>query len=344
MRKSLIPILLLSAFIPALASAAPVQLVQGAAVLGDNAPVIKIFREGLPPAAVGEGDILFIFTEKGDPVTEVPVKDVFSDEIYSQPLDEELVIRLRGENTILIFANVPEYGEFLKAYLNGREEAFRDFLRRHPASLLEGEARRVADGIVYRPYKLKGTAEALEEFLRLHPDSSWKEAAELRRDQLQFDPVSQADLIDQYRLFTVRYPRNRFVGQALTRVQQLRDAHPRVVLPRLLDDPQAFMGKKLRFSGYIHSLLPIFLQGGAVGRKTERFHSPRAADDYLNVQFDDGGPYILWRGFLRRDLVTLVDFVETGDREEPWTVFGEVFSTDANAPWLEITDMVPGRE
>ena len=32
----------------------------------------------------------------------------------------------------------------------------------------------------------------------------------------------KADLIDQYRLFTVRNPRNRFLGQALARVQWYR--------------------------------------------------------------------------------------------------------------------------
>ena len=71
---------------------------------------------------------------------------------------------------ILVFSNLREYGDFLEAHQKGTESAFREFVSRYPKSELKEEAVRIADGIVYRSFKLRGTAQAFEEFIEKHPE------------------------------------------------------------------------------------------------------------------------------------------------------------------------------
>lgn len=316
----------------------PAEAVQGAAVMGATSPIIKVLREPGTLESLKQGDTLFVFTDQGNPVTTIAIKNVFSDEIHSEPIEEALAAKIRDSGTILIYSNVREYGEFIKAYLDGGEKAFRSFIAAHPASPLRAEAQKVADGIVYRPYKLRGTLEAFEEFIRQHPENAYLEQAVVRRDTLQFLPFKDIDKIGAYRQFVSRYPNNRFVLEAQRRVKDILASFEEIAIDQLAQASASTLGRKVKFKCHLHSLLPIFVSGSSVGKKTALFTSPRPSSDYLNLQVDGAG-FILWKLFISREDAELVHLVQGADRSRMMTVFGQVFSNEGNSPWIDVLDL-----
>jgi hypothetical protein len=324
------------------AGAAATSVVQGGAMVGANSPIIKILREPGTMEALKEGDTLYVFNEKGTPITAIAVKNVFSDEIHSEDLVENLAARLRDSGTILIYSNVPEYGAFIKAYLDGGEEAFRKFIADNPNSLLRPDAQKVVDGIVFRPYKLRGTIEALNEFIKAYPDNAYVESAVLRRDTLEYSSVKQADLIGAYRRFIALHPGNRFVPEAQARVKDILSGFEDVSVDQLAKASASLTGRKVKFVCYIHSILPIFVSGESVGKKTSKFTSPRPGVDYINLQVEGVG-FILWRLFVSREDTDLMKALQMQDRHEMVQVFGQVFSNEGNAPWIDVLDLEPAK-
>jgi hypothetical protein len=330
------------AFGAAAALAAPTSVVQGGAMIGANSPIIKILREPGTMDVLKEGDTLYVFNEKGIPITAIAVKNVFSDEIHSEPLVDELAAKLRDSGTILIFSNVPEYGAFIKAYLDGGEAAFRKFIADNPNSLLRPDAQKVVDGIVFRPYKLRGTIEALNEFIKTYPENAYVESAVLRRDTLEYADVKQADLIGAYRKFIALHPGNRFIPEAQARIRDILAGFEDVSVDQLAKASSPLTGRKVKFVCYIHSILPIFVSGESVGKKTSKFSSPRPGVDYINLQVEGAG-FILWRLFISREDTELMHSVQMQDRQEMVQVFGQVFSNEGNAPWIDVLDLEPAK-
>ena len=142
------------------------EFVRGAATLSNVSSVIKISREGNNLDSLVPGETLYIFTESGEPVSQIVVRDVFSDIIHSEPLPASVARQIRESGSILIFSNLREYGDFIIAFRTGTKDAFSDFIGFNPDSELREEAKRIYDGLVYRPFKISGTPEALDDFIR----------------------------------------------------------------------------------------------------------------------------------------------------------------------------------
>lgn len=320
------------------ASTAFAEFMKGAAFLGAVSPVVKITRQENNLDQLVEGEVLYIFTEKGEAVAQVTVRNVFSDEVMSEPLPNSVAAQIRASGAILVYSNLREYGDFIQAYLNGSEEAFRDFVARYPRSELREEAERVIDGIIYRPYKLRGTVEAYNDFLEWHPKNTYAAAARQRRDALVFMPVRQADRASVYAEFIASHPESSLLGEAGKGMEAFRARFEEVTLPQLAAEPARMTGRKVRFACRLQSVLPIYLEGQNVGRRGAGFTSPRNSSDHLNFQVR-AGEMVLWRLFIPREATDLADRVERMTKQTQIMVYGEVFDASGNAPWIDVMDV-----
>jgi hypothetical protein len=321
---------------------AAADVIRGGAVLGSVSSTVKISRKINGLRDIEKGDILYVVTEQVEPVSQVTVKDVFSDEIYSEPLPQTVARQIRETRAILIFSNVLEYGEFIKATIEGTEEAFRDFVDRNPKTDLREEAERIADGIVYRPFKIKGTLAAFEEFLRKHPGNHYARNARDRRDYLIYLTYQSTDRLSAYREFVRQYPDNRYIGEARERISEILARFEEVGVEHLARAAATLVGKEVKFFCYLHSVLPVYVEGTSVGRKTESFTSPRASTEYLNFQVDSGD-FVLWRLFIDREDADLVRRIQVSERGSLLNVYGQVFSAKGNAPWVDVYDVEVNR-
>lgn len=317
------------------------EIVRGGATLGSVSTLVKISREGNGLESLVEGEVLYIFTETGEAVSQIVVKDVFSDEIHSEPLPSAVARQIRETGVILVFSNLREYGDYISATLTGTAEAFREFMADHPRSELAEEVKRILDGLVYRPYKLRGTVEAFEEFLEKYPDASYNSYAEnalKRRDDLQFSQFSERDKISGYRQFILTYPDNMHIREARESLSRLQNEYEEITLEDLARYPRSSNGKEVRFASTLHSALPVYVEGPGVGRKSAAFQSPRNSFDHFNFQVE-GGEIVLWRLFVNRDDDQLVSMIEKLDKGTAIRIYGKVFDIMGGAPWIDVDDI-----
>lgn len=329
-------VLLLSAlfFIPQ----AHGELMRGAATLSTVSSVVKINREGNGLDSLVPGEILYIFTESGEPVSQIFIKDIFSDVIHSEPLPSAVARQIRETNSILIFSNLREYGDFIKAFRDGSMEAFSGFIKKYPVSELREEAQRILDGLAYRPFKIQGTPEALDEFLKKHPENYYAESALKRRDDLRFIPVKAIDRISRYKWFIFTYPDNLNNNAARERISQILATYEDARLEDIARYPRSHLWKKVKFYSTLHSALPVYVEGPGVGRKSAAFRSPRNAIEYLNFQVADKD-IVLWRLFVSRDDEHIVKAIEKAEKGDPILVYGMVFTNLGGAPWIDVEDI-----
>jgi hypothetical protein len=318
-----------------LTSGAHAELVRGGATLSSVSSVIKISREGNGLDSLMTGEILYIFTDSGEPVAQIFIKDIFSDVIHSEPLPDAVARQIRETRSILIFSNLREYGDFIKAFRDGSMDSFRDFITRYPESELREEAQRIFDGLVYRPYKIKGTPQALDEFMIKHPDNYYGSSALKRRDDLRYIPVKAVDRISQYRWFISTYPDNRNSGEAREKMKAILSTYEDTNLEEVARYPRSRLGKKVKFAGTLHSALPVYVEGPGVGRKTALFRSPRNAVDHLNFQVREK-EIVLWRLFASREDESLVQTIQESEKGDDILVYGVVFDTLGGAPWIDV--------
>ncbi|MDT8394844.1 MAG: hypothetical protein RRA32_00160 [bacterium] len=314
------------------------ELMRGGATLSSVSSVVKISREGNGLDSLTEGEVLYVFTETGDPVSQIVVRDIFADEIHSEPLPDAVGRQIRESGAILIFSNLREYGDFIKAYLDGSKEAFGNFITSHPDSELREEAQRVFDGIVYRPYKLQGTPQALNEFIEKNPENYYVRNALRRRDDLFYQPVKSMDRISCYRWFVSNYPDNINVDGAMERISELLSIYENTTLEEVARYPRSHKEKKIKFSCYLQSALPVYVEGPGVGRKTAQFSSPRNVGEYLNFQVEVKG-IVLWRLFVNREDETVVKTILEARKGEKIHVYGVVFDVTGGAPWIDVDDV-----
>ena len=300
--------------------------------------VIKISREGNGLDSLVSGEILYIFTDFGEPVSQIFIKDVFSDVIYSEPLPDAVARQIRETRSILIFSNLREYGDFIKAFRDGSMDSFRVFITRYPDSELREEAQRIFDGLVYRPFKIKSTPQALDEFTKKYPDNYYAGSALKRRDDLQYIPVKAADRISQYRWFISTYPDNIHTGEARAKMGAILSTYEDANLEEVARYPRSHLAKKVKFSCTLHSALPVYVEGPGVGRKTALFRSPRNAVDYLNFQVTEND-FVLWRLFASRENENLVKTIQESEKGDHILVYGVVFDTLGGAPWMDVDDI-----
>jgi len=300
--------------------------------------VIKISREGNGLDSLVSGEILYIFTDFGEPVSQIFIKDVFSDVIYSEPLPDAVARQIRETRSILIFSNLREYGDFIKAFRDGSMDSFRVFITRYPDSELREEAQRIFDGLVYRPFKIKSTPQALDEFIVKYPDNYYAGSALKRRDDLQYIPVKAADRISQYRWFISTYPDNIHTGEARAKMGAILSTYEDANLEEVARYPRSHLAKKVKFSCTLHSALPVYVEGPGVGRKTALFKSPRNAVDYLNFQVTEND-FVLWRLFASRENENLVKTIQESEKGDHILVYGVVFDTLGGAPWMDVDDI-----
>lgn len=300
--------------------------------------VIKISREGNGLDSLVSGEILYIFTDFGEPVSQIFIKDVFSDVIYSEPLPDAVARQIRETRSILIFSNLREYGDFIKAFRDGSMDSFRVFITRYPDSELREEAQRIFDGLVYRPFKIKSTPQALDEFIVKYPDNYYAGSALKRRDDLQYIPVKAADRISQYRWFISTYPDNIHTGEARAKMGAILSTYEDANLEEVARYPRSHLAKKVKFSCTLHSALPVYVEGPGVGRKTALFRSPRNAVDYLNFQVTEND-FVLWRLFASRENENLVKTIQESEKGDHILVYGVVFDTLGGAPWMDVDDI-----
>jgi len=314
------------------------DLMRGGAALSSVSSIIKINRTGNGLDSLEPGEILYIFTETGEPVSQISVRDIYSDVIYSEPLPDAVARQIRETRSILVFSNLREYGDFIKAFRSGSVEDFRDFLTRYPDSELGEEARRILDGLLYRPFKITGTPQALGEFLKRYPDNYYAESALKRRDDLYYLPAKAVDRISQYRSFISDHPDNINTPEALARIRAILSTYEQANLVDIARDPRSHLWKKLKFNGTLHSALPVYVEGPGVGRKTAGFTSPRKASDYLNFQIsrDD---VVLWRLFASKEDEYVVNMIESSVKGDDINIYGIVFSNLGGAPWIDVHDI-----
>ncbi len=314
------------------------ELMRGGATLSSVSSVIKISREGNGLDSLMPGEILYIFTDSGEPVSQIFVKDVFSDVIHSEPLPDAVARQIRETRAILIFSNLREYGDFIVTFRNGTLESFGDFITRYPDSELREEAQRIYDGLVYRPFKVKGTHQALEDFLKKHPDNYYAGSAMKRRDDLRYIPVKEANKISQYRWFISTYPDNRNAEEARAKMGAILSTYEDTNLEDVARYPRSHQGKKIKFPSTLHSALPIYVEGPGVGRKTAQFKSPRNSSEYLNFQVTQND-LVLWRLFVNREDETIVKVIQESGKGDNILVYGIVFDTLGGAPWIDADDI-----
>lgn len=314
------------------------ELMRGGATLSSVSSVVKISREGNSLDTLAPGETLYIFTEAGEPVAEIYVKDVFSDVIHSEPLPDAVARQIRESNSILIFSNLREYGDFIKAFSIGSLESFKDFISRYPESELREESQRILDGLVYRPYKIRGTHQAFDEFLIKFPGNYYAGRALQRRDELRYLPVRTADTISEYRLFLNTYPDNLHVPEVRERMRAILGTYRETTLEEVARYPERYLGKKIRFSSTLHSALPVYVEGPGVGRKTDLFKSPRNTIDHLNFQVREGD-IVLWRLFASREAESVVKMIEESEKGDHLLVYGMVFNSLGGAPWIDVDDV-----
>jgi hypothetical protein len=314
------------------------EVIRGGATLGTVSPVVKISRQGNNLDTLAKGDILYVFTEKGEPVSQIKIKDIFSDVIISEDLPNSVANQVRITDVILVFSNLREYGDFLEAHQKGTESGFRQFASRYPNSELKEEAVRVADGIVYRSFKLRGTAQAFEEFIEEHHGNYYVENARIRRDALIFLPFRSADQLSGYREFIRQNPDNVHVKDARDRMAQLMVLFDEVSAEHVAKGAGSLLGKRVKFYTTMHSVLPIYVEGTSVGKKTPAFKSPRNSTDYLNFQVRSGD-IILWRLFANRENPELTKKIQLTEKGSIIKVYGQIFSAEGNAPWIDVLDV-----
>lgn len=320
------------------ASQAHSELMRGGATLSGVSSIIKISREGDGLDSLVSGEILYIFTDSGEPVSQIFVKDIFSDVIHSEPLPGAVARQIRETNSILIYSNLREYGDFIKTFRAGSMESFRDFISQYPDSELREEAQRILDGLVYRPYKIKGSHQALDEFIKKYPDNYYATNALKRRDKLQYIPVKAADTISEYRWFIFTYPDNPNVPEAKERMKDILSTYEEATLEEIARYPRSHLGKKVRFSSTLHSALPVYVEGPSVGRKTALFKSPRNAFEYLNFQVTEND-IVLWRLFASRDNENVVSLIQESEKGDHVLIYGVVFDSLGGAPWIDVDDV-----
>jgi hypothetical protein len=314
------------------------ELMRGGATLSSVSSVIKISREGNGLDSLVKGEILYIFTDTGEPVSQIFIKDIFSDVIHSEPLPDAVARQIRETRSILIFSNLREYGDFIKAFRDGSMDSFREFITRYPDSGLLEEAQRIFDGLVYRPYKIKGSPKALDEFTKKHPDNYYVDSALKRRDYLRYIPVEVADKISRYRWFISTYPDNAHAGEARERIRAILSTYENADLEEVASYPRSHLGKKIKFSSTLHSALPVYVEGPSVGRKTPLFKSPRNAVEYLNFQVTEKD-IVLWRLFASRENENLVKTIQDFEKGDHILVYGAVFDIMGGAPWIDVDDI-----
>lgn len=314
------------------------EFIRGAATLSNVSSVIKINREGNGLDSLITGEILYVFTESGEPVSQIIVRDIFSDVIHSEPLPAAVARRIREDRSILIFSNLREYGDFIIAFRAGTLDAFSGFIGRYPDSELREEAKRIYDGLVYRPFKISGTPEALDDFVSKHPRNYYVESAIQRRDDLLYMPVRATDRISRYRWFISTYPDNRNAAQAREKINTILSTYESARLEDIAKYPRSHLWKKVKFSSTLHSALPIYVEGPSVGRKTVLFQSPRNASEYLNFQVSGNG-FVLWRLFANREDVFIVNSIEKAEKGDHLLVYGTVFTNLGGAPWIDVDDV-----
>ena len=314
------------------------ELMRGGATLSSVSSMIKISREGNGLDSLVPGEILYVFTEYGEPVSQIFVKDVFSDVIHSEPLPDTVARQIRETRSILIFSNLREYGDFIKAFRDGSVDSFREFITRYPDSELHEEAQRIYDGLVYRPFKVKGTPQALYEFAIKYPDNFYVDRALKRRDDLLYIPVKAADRISQYRWFISTYPDNLHAGEARDRMGAILSTYEDTELEEVARYPRSHQGKKVKFPSALHSALPIYVEGPGVGRKTAQFKSPRNSSEHLNFQVTQND-IVLWRLFVNREDETIVKVIQESGKGDHILVYGVVFDTLGGAPWIDVDDI-----
>ena len=314
------------------------EVIRGGATLGSASGVVKISREENGLESLVEGEVLYIFTETGEAVSQIVVKDVFSDEIHSDLLPSAVARQIRVSGVILIYSNLREYGDYISATLMGTADAFHEFIAQHPRSELREEVQRILDGLVYRPYKLRGTVAAFAEFKDKYPDNIYAASSLERRDDLQYAIFTGPDKISGYRKFILTYPDNIHVGEAQERLANLQKKYQETSLGDLALYPRSNNGKMIMFPCTLHSALPIYVEGPSVGRKTSAFQSPRNSFEHLNFQVEDN-EHVLWRLFVTRDDDQLVRMIEGMDKGTPLRIYGTVFDTLGGAPWIDVNDI-----
>ncbi len=339
MRKTLLTFVFLALTLGlSRADLASAEVIRGGATLGTVSPVVKISRQGNNLDTITKGDTLYVFTEKGEPVIQIKIRDIFSDVIISEPFATSVANQIRLTDVILVFSNLREYGDFLEAHQIGTESAFREFVSRYPKSELKEEAVRIADGIVYRPFKLRGTVQAFEEFIEKHPGNYYVEGARMRRDALIFLPFRSADHLGGYRRFIRQYPDNVHVKDARDRMTQIMALFDEVSAEHVAKGAGSLLGKRIKFYATMHSVLPIYVEGISVGKKTRAFKSPRHSTDYLNFQVSSGY-IILWRLFASRENPELTKKIQLAKKGSIIKVYGQIFSAEGNAPWIDVLDV-----
>jgi hypothetical protein len=258
--------------------------------------------------------------------------------IISEALPNSVANQVRITDVILVFSNLREYGDFLEAHQKGTESAFRQFSSRYPKSELKEEAVRVADGIVYRSFKLRGTAQAFEEFIEKHHGNYYVENAKIRRDALIFLPFRSKDQLSGYREFIRQNPDNVHVKDARDRMAQFMALFDEVSAEHVAKGAGSLLGKQVKFYTTMHSVLPIYVEGTSVGKKTPAFKSPRNSTDYLNFQVSSGD-IILWRLFASRENPELTKKIQLTKKGSIIKLYGQIFSAEGNAPWIDVLDI-----
>ena len=314
------------------------EVMRGGATLSSVSSVIKISREGNGLDSLVSGEILYIFTDSGEPISQIIVKDIFSDVVHSEPLPAAVARQIRETRSILIFSNIREYGDFIRAFRDGSMDSFSNFITRYPESELREEAQRILDGLAYRPFKIAGTPMALDEFINKYPGNYYTETARKRRDDLQYIPVKSLNRVSQYRWFISTYPDNIHAVEARETMRSILSEYEDTRLEEIARYPRSHLWKKVRFSANLHSALPIYVEGPGVGRKTATFRSPRDASEYLNFQVT-ANDIVLWRLFASMEEETIVKTIQQAEKGDQVLIYGIVFSNLGGAPWIDIDDI-----
>ena len=72
----------------------------------------------------------------------------------------------------------------------------------------------------YQPYKLQNTIDGYREFISLYPKNRFLGEAKLRIENLEFAPYEKADNVEGYMEFKMRYPDNRHIFKASIKIEQ----------------------------------------------------------------------------------------------------------------------------
>lgn len=111
--------------------------------------------------------------------------------------------------------------DWKKAQKIDTQEAYQEFLQKHPQSEYEEAAQKAIENLEWEETSQVATIEAYKSFLSRYPQSEYRETAKNALHQLEWKRAETMNTIQEYKLFLAKYPQSEYKGIAETSIETL---------------------------------------------------------------------------------------------------------------------------